>query len=64
MTKETWEEMGYLFFGFYFQSIAHHQRKSRRELKQRRTLKAGADPEAMEGYYLLAYYPPLLRLLC
>ena len=44
-----------LFNLINFQLIVHHWRKSGEELKQGRSLEAGADAEAMEGCHLLAY---------
>jgi hypothetical protein len=41
----------------------HHQRKSGQELTQDRNLEAGAEAEAMEGYYLLFVHHGLIILL-
>jgi hypothetical protein len=41
-------------FGLHFHITLHYQRKSGQELKQGRSLEAGANAEAMEGCRLLA----------
>jgi hypothetical protein len=51
MTKATWGGKG--LFGLHFHSII--KSKSGQEFKQGRNLQAGADAEATEQCYLLAY---------
>ena len=50
-----------MYLNFY--STIHHQRKPGQELKQGRTLEAGADAETMEGRCLLPCSPWLTQLL-
>ena len=62
MCKATWGGKG--LFGLHFHIAVHRQRKSGQELKQGRSLEAGADAEAMgwDAAYWLALHG-LLRLL-
>jgi hypothetical protein len=53
MTKVPWRRKD--LFGLHFHITVHHGRKSGRELKQGRTLEAGADVEAMMKCYFLAF---------
>ena len=58
--KAGWGGQG--LFRFHFHITVHHERKSGQELKQGRTLEAGADAEAMEGCCLLVVPGGLLSL--
>ena len=53
--EASWGGKG--LFSLCFHIAVHHQRKSGQELTQGRNLEAGADAEAMEGYYLLDCFP-------
>lgn len=58
--KSSWE--GKYLFGFYFEIIAYHLRKSRQDLNHGRNPEAGADEKAMkEATYWLTTHG-LLRL--
>jgi hypothetical protein len=46
--KASWQGKG--LFGLHFYIAVLHRRKSGQELKQGRTLVAGADAEVMEGW--------------
>ena len=48
-------------FGLYFLITVYHQKKSGQELKEGRTLEAGADAEATEECCLLACFPWLAQ---
>jgi len=50
--KVSWR--GKRLFGIYFHTTVHHGRKSGQDLKQDRSLKAGADAETVEWCCLLA----------
>ena len=52
MTIATWGGKG--FFGLHFYIDVHHWRKSEQELKQGRSLEAGADTKVIEWCRLLA----------
>jgi hypothetical protein len=52
--QASWRGKGLL--SLYFHITVHHQRKSGQKLRQGRNLEAGADAEAMEGYYLLTCF--------
>jgi len=52
VTKVTWGGKG--LCSSYFHITVHYQRKSGQELKQGRTLEAGADAEAMQYCTLVA----------
>jgi hypothetical protein len=58
--KQVGEERVYSAYTFH--TAVHHQRKSGQELTQGRNLEAGADVEAMEGFFLLACFPWLAQL--
>ena len=46
---EHYDQSNLALFGLHFHITVHHQRKSREELKEGRTLEAGADAETMRS---------------
>jgi hypothetical protein len=49
-------------FSLHFHIAVHHQKKLGLELKQVMNLEAGADAEAMDGWYFLLCFPWLAQL--